>query len=41
MCDFRLDFDQFTINGPADTAELDGGGCTADALTTTAVRRHI
>ena len=37
VCDFRLDFDQFTIIGPADTIETDGGACQ-DTLTTTTVR---
>ena len=27
VCDFRLDFEQFSTNGPADTIETDGGRC--------------
>ena len=34
MCDLRLDFERFTTNGPADTAETSGGLCQ-DILTTT------
>ena len=34
VCDFRLDFERFTTNGPAATDETDGGLCQ-DMLTTT------
>ena len=36
VCDFRLDFDTFTTNGPSDTSETGGGACQ-DILTTTTV----
>ena len=36
VCSFRLDFEQFTTNGPADTSETGGGACQ-DTLTTTVV----
>lgn len=32
VCDFRLDFDTFTTNGPASTEEVNGGECQ-DSLT--------
>ncbi len=28
VCSLRLDFEIFTIGGPADTMETDGGACT-------------
>ena len=34
VCDFRLDFERFTTNGPAATDETSGGLCQ-DMLTTT------
>ena len=34
VCQFRLDFENFLINGPADTSETGGGACQ-DSLTTT------
>ena len=36
ICDIRLDFDTFTLNGPSDTSETDGGKCQ-DSLTITTV----
>ena len=36
VCDFRLDFDTFTTNGPVDTTETNGGECQ-DSLTITTV----
>jgi hypothetical protein len=38
VCDMRLDFEQFTTNGPLSTAEVDGGICR-DMLTTTVVSK--
>lgn len=35
VCDFRLDFDQFTINGPSGTTETNEGDCNTDSLTAT------
>ncbi len=32
MCFFRLDFDSFSLRGPADTDEFDGGECSVDAF---------
>eukprot|EP00094_Tigriopus_californicus_P009738 TCALIF_09387-PA protein Name:"Protein of unknown function" AED:0.33 eAED:0.33 QI:22/0.4/0.16/0.5/1/0.83/6/0/194 len=37
VCDFRLDFDQFTLNGPSGTLELNEGDCNTDSLTSTTV----
>ena len=36
VCDFRLDFDTFTTNGPASTEEVNGGECQ-DSLTISTV----
>ena len=36
VCDFRLDFDTFTTNGPVDTSETNGGQCQ-DSLTISTV----
>ena len=36
ICDIRLDFDTYTLNGPSDTSETDGGKCQ-DSLTITTV----
>jgi hypothetical protein len=38
VCDMRLDFEQFTTNGPASTEEVSGGICQ-DMLTTTVVSK--
>ena len=38
VCDFRLDFETFSTNGPADTEETDGGVCQ-DMLTATTVNQ--
>ncbi len=32
MCFFRLDFDSFSLRGPADADEFDGGECSVDAF---------
>lgn len=41
VCDFRLDFDQFTINGPVDTSETNDGACETDSLTTTVTSGQV
>lgn len=33
VCSFRLDFGTFTLRGPPDLTEADGGQCSADSLT--------
>ena len=34
VCFFRMDFEQFTLKGPADSIETNGGVCT-DTMTVT------